>query len=257
MSTGRSNGYPAGGRSSEPAGSASLAGADEYASTAEAANPYCLRPGEASSLLAGHPWRRFLTIGDSVASGVGDPVDGYMPMPWADRIAVELQAIEPDVVYLNLGEREVLAAEVRIRQLDAALAFHPDLTLVVCGGNDALGISYKPDEVDAEMIAIISALRDAGSDVITIGLFDVSFAPAIPTRVKPLVSRRMRTLSARTASIGERLGTIHVSVTSHPNEPDATMYSADGLHGNFRSHAICAAEAIRALGAHLAARADR
>lgn len=224
----------------------------DYASTVEAADPYCLRPGEANRLLAGHPWRRFVVLGDSVASGVGDPVDGYTSMSMADRIAAELRAVAPDLAYLNIGQRELLAAEVHERQLDDALAFGPDLALVACGGNDALRAAYRPDAVDIELTAIIGTLRDTGCDVITIGMFDVSYAPAIPVRVRPLVSRRMRTLSQRTQALGERLGTLHFSITSHPAEIDATMYSGDGLHGNFRSHAICAAEAIRRLGDHLA-----
>jgi hypothetical protein len=61
----------------------------------------------------------------------------------------------------------------------------------------------------------------------------------------------MRTLSERTAAVGARFGTIHVNMTGHPVETDTSMYSADGLHGNLRSHSICAAVAIRRLGAEL------
>ena len=38
---------------------------------AEAADPFCLRDGEAAGLLAGHPWRRFAVLGDSIAQGLG------------------------------------------------------------------------------------------------------------------------------------------------------------------------------------------
>ena len=79
-------------------------------------------------------------------------------------------------------------------------------------------------------------------------MFDASHAPSIHERVRELVSTRMCQLSAHTAAVAERYGALHVSVTGHPIEPDATMYSADGLHGNLRSHAICAAESIRRLG---------
>jgi lysophospholipase L1-like esterase len=222
-----------------------------YAAMAEAGDPYCLGPGEAARLLAGHPWRRFAVIGDSVASGVGDPVDGYVRMPWCDRIAAELRATAPDFAYLNLGARETLAAGAREEQLPPALAFRPDLTLVAAGGNDALRKTYQPEVVDADLAAVIGALRDAGSDVITVGMFDVSYAPSIPDRIRELVSERMTLLSARTAALADRYGCLHVTVTGHPVQPDATMYSADGLHGNLRSHAVCAAEAVRRLGIHI------
>ncbi|MBB5872584.1 lysophospholipase L1-like esterase [Allocatelliglobosispora scoriae] len=224
---------------------------DDYSSSREARDPFCLQAGEAAALLAGHPWKRFVVIGDSVASGIGDRVDGYSPLPWCDRIAAELAANSDDFIYLNLGRRELKAAEVREQQLDDALRFAPDLALVVCGGNDALPSAYKSEVVDAEISAMVTALREAGADVITIGMFNVAYAPVIREAVRHLVSARMLRLSDSTAQLGARLGTIHVNMTGHPAQTDPAMYSEDGLHGNLRSHAICAAETIRGLGAHL------
>jgi lysophospholipase L1-like esterase len=219
--------------------------------TIEESDPYCLDPGEAERLLHGHPWRRFVVLGDSVASGAGDMVDGYSALPWADRIAAELTKTAPDLAYLNLGAREMLAHDVLEQQLEHALAFKPDLALVACGGNDALRKTYEPELVDTHLAAIVDALRDAGAEVMTIGMFDASHAPSIPDRIKEMVSERMLTLSRRTAAVGTANGCIHINVTGHPVETDVTMYSADGLHGNMRSHSICAAEAIRRLGVHL------
>jgi hypothetical protein len=51
---------------------------------AEAADSFCLRPGEAASLLDGHPRRRFAVLGDSVVEG-GEPLaDG--PLSRRDRL---------------------------------------------------------------------------------------------------------------------------------------------------------------------------
>lgn len=47
------------------------------------------------------------------------------------------------------------------------------------------------------------------------------------------------------------LGTLHVSLTSHPAAGDADIYSSDPRRGSMRSHAISAAETIRRLGRHL------
>ena len=218
----------------------------------ESDDPYCLDAGEATRLLTGHPWRRFVAIGDSVIEGIGDKVPGYSPLPWCDRIAAELAAVRPGFRYLNLGKRELKAAEVRESQVDDALAFDPDLALVVCGGNDALRSSYNPDAVDAELAAIITALQARGAEVITVGIFDISHAPSFPDKVRSVVSARMQTFSRHTAALAEKLGTIHVNCTNHPAQSDPTGYSSDGLHGNMRSHAICAALTIRRLGAHLA-----
>src|SRR5206468_1182010 len=104
---------------------------------AELADPDCLADGEAAALLAGHPWRRFAVLGDSVANGPIFEVPGFCPLRWTDRVAAELRAEAPDLQYLNLGVSGLLTHEVRDSQLAEALAFAPDLALVLCGGNDA------------------------------------------------------------------------------------------------------------------------
>src|SRR3954466_15970004 len=102
----------------------------------ESTDPYCLREGESARLLAGHPWRRFVVIGDSVAEGLAEPVPGYSEVQLADRIAGELSATAPSLDYLNLGHRGLRTREIRASQLGPALDFRPDLALVVGGGND-------------------------------------------------------------------------------------------------------------------------
>lgn len=218
----------------------------------EATDPYCLREGEAAELLRGHPWRRFVVLGDSVAEGLCEPVDGYPDVQWADRIAAELRAVQPGLAYLNLGRRGLRAQEVRAAQLGPALAFNPDLALVVCGGNDAFRSGYDADAVDADLAAMITALRDAGADVVTVGMFDVSHSPAVPAALRAGLGARMRRLAAHTGRLAARLGTVHVHLTDHPAVADPSLYSSDGRHGSARSDAIAAAETVRALGARLA-----
>ncbi|MET8366805.1 SGNH/GDSL hydrolase family protein [Micromonospora sp. NPDC049580] len=213
----------------------------------EATDPYCLRPGEAGELLRGHPWRRFVAIGDSVVEGMCEPTPGYPDVQWVDRVAAELAAVRPELAYRNLGRRGLRAHQVRAAQLAPALAFEPDLALVVCGGNDAFHPAYDADAVDAELTAMISALRDTGADVITVGMFDVSHSPAVPEHVRAGLGERMRRLSAHTARLAERLGTVHVHLTDHPLTADPTLYSTDGRHGSARSDAVATAETLRAL----------
>ncbi|MEV1146858.1 SGNH/GDSL hydrolase family protein [Micromonospora sp. NPDC049799] len=220
----------------------------------EATDPWCLRPGESAALLRDHPWRRFVVLGDSVAEGLCEPVPGYPDVQWADRIAAELRAVRPELAYLNLGLRGLRAHEVRTTQLAPALEFRPDLALVVCGGNDAFRPAYDPAAVDAELTAMVEALQAAGADVITVGMFDVSHSPAVPEKVRAGLGERMRRLAAHTRALADRLGTVHVHLTDHPQTADPSIYSSDGRHGSARSDAIATAETLRALGAHPAAR---
>lgn len=218
---------------------------------AEAADPYCLRPGEAQALLAGHPWRRFAALGDSIAEGVAEPVPGYSPLPLADRVAAELERSGPGVAYLNLGRRGLRTHEVRATQLDPALAFEPNLALVVCGANDALrpGYESRADAVDRDLAALIEALQAGGARVITVSIFVRAAYPSLPSWLKPPPTERMATLARRTNALAARLGTTHVDLADHPTARDPRTISSDGLHGNGRSQAIAAAEIIRALAA--------
>ncbi len=220
---------------------------------AEAADPYCLRPGEAAALLAGHPWRRFVVLGDSIAEGLGDPLPGYHPLPFADRVRAELAGTGPGLAYLNLGRRNLRMREVRTGQLGTALAFRPDLALIVSGANDALrpGYERRADAVDAELAAMVSALSGTGAQVVTAGMFVLPGYPGLPDWIGPAFRQRMALLAARTAAVSRALGALHVDLAGHPAIAEGPLTGDDGLHGNGRGQSIAAAETIRALGTHL------
>lgn len=236
-------------------GSVLPAGRDELElGFAELADPDCLTPGESARLLAGHPWRRFVVLGDSVANGPLFPVDGFCPLRWTDRVAAELRAAAPDLQYLNLGVSGLLAREVRSSQLAAALAFKPDLALVLCGGNDAFRRRYAggvAEAVEEEIAAMLAELRDAGAQPATIGIFDVSYSPAVPEGMRLELRQRLAQLAASARELAARYDTVHADLSRHRRSTDPTLYSPDGRHGNARSDAIAAAEMVRQLGARL------
>lgn len=224
---------------------------DQRRYPAEAADPYCLKEGEADKLLTGHTWKRFVVVGDSIAEGLGDPSPGYPDQPWCDRIAAELARQQPGLAYLNLGKSMTRAAAVRTTQLPEALAFSPDLALAACGAADMLRPGFDPEHVERELRAIVSAFLAHGSDVITVGLFDGSYAPNVPKPFAASRRARIHEVSALTKRVSQDLGTLHVELTWHPASREADIYSSDPRHGTMRGHAIAAAEAIRVLGAHL------
>jgi lysophospholipase L1-like esterase len=220
---------------------------------AEAADPYCLRDGEADRLLAGHPWTRFAVLGDSIAEGLGDSYDGYPDVPWCDRIAAELKRLQPALEYLNLGKSMTRSVVVRSTQLPVALEFKPDLALAACGHADMLLPGHDPARAERELRAIVTALTAQGCDVITVGIFDGSYAKNLPELFVATRRKRIHENSRRTRQVAEDLGTLHVELTWHPASHDADLYSKDPRHGTKRSDAIAAAETVRMLGAHLSA----
>jgi lysophospholipase L1-like esterase len=212
--------------------------------------PVELDPGER---LATAPWRRMVVVGDSIAQGVGDPVDGYPHRGWTASIAAALEAARPGLVERNLGARGLLTSEVRETQLDAAVRFRPDLAIVAAGGNDLLGPGFDGDGVEEDLDAIIGALHRRGALVVTIGLFDITRTGLIAEAFRAPLSQRIRELGARTAAITERHEGIHVDCTDHPAGADPSIYSTDRQHLNATGHAIAASLTLAALTARCGA----
>jgi lysophospholipase L1-like esterase len=207
------------------------------------------------ALLGGAPWRRLAVLGDSIAEGVREPYDGYLDLSWIDRIADPLRAVAPGLTVMNLGVRDLLAAEVRERQVDVALAFRPDLAIVAAGGNDALRRSFAPEQVARELDRIVRPLHQAGADVLMIELMDIVSSGLVPAEYASPLDERMRALAEITRTVADRYGAMLVEMRGHPASADPTVYSSDRLHLNARGHAIVAAEAVRVLRSALEIRA--
>jgi lysophospholipase L1-like esterase len=203
------------------------------------------------ALLGGAPWRRLAVLGDSIAEGVREPYDGYLDLSWIDRIADPLRAVAPGLTVMNLGVRDLLAAEVRERQVDAALAFGPDLAIVAAGGTDALRGSFAPERVARELEGIVGPLRQAGADVLMIELMDIVSSGLVPAEYAGPLDERMRALAGITRAVASRRGAMLVEMRGHPASADPAVYSSDRLHLNARGHAIVAAEAVRVLSSAL------
>ncbi|WP_306317515.1 MULTISPECIES: SGNH/GDSL hydrolase family protein [unclassified Streptomyces] len=213
---------------------------------AEADDPYLLGAGETARLLSAAPWKRLAVLGDSGAEGVTEAFDGYRCLPWSERFVPELRTVSPDLEAVNLGLRNLFAAQVRKTQLAPALAFRPDLAIVFAGGNDMLQRHFDIDAVADELAVIVGSLRETGCTVLTSGLFDITSSPYVDERYREPMSERIAAWSERTKQVSARLGAVHVDLPKHPAGTEA-IYSTDGLHLNARGQAILCAEIVRTL----------
>ena len=204
------------------------------------------KPARLLALAAGAAFLALLdvTVGDSIAAGVGDPTPGYEHTGWAERVA---RALGPNTEFLNLGKRNLLAAEVRATQLHRALQFRPDLAAVVCGGNDLMRRDHDLVAVERELDAIVAALRTAGSEVIMFKPFDMSQSELVPDDQKPTWRSLIKRLSTLSETVARRHDALLVDFSAHPAGPEASIYSTDRIHLNARGNAICAAHTLRAL----------
>jgi lysophospholipase L1-like esterase len=189
-----------------------------------------------------------------IAEGVREPHEGYRDLSWIDRIAASLRPVVRGLCVTNLGQRDLVAAEVRERQLPAALGFSPDLAIVAAGGNDALRRSFAPARVAQELDGIVGPLRRGGADVLTIELLDIVASGLLPAEYAGPLDERMRGLAAITRDVAGRHGAMLVEMRGHPASADPGVYSSDRLHLNARGHAIVATEAVRVLSSALATR---
>ncbi|HZE48820.1 MAG TPA: SGNH/GDSL hydrolase family protein [Jatrophihabitantaceae bacterium] len=212
-----------------------------------AADPYCLDDDEAVELLQDSPWCRFVVIGDSMAAGVGDDVPGYPSGGWAATVARVLRRVHPDLAYLNLGERDRYAAEVREQQLPPALAFRPDLAVVLAGGNDMLRRRFDVDVMADELDAMVGALSEHASAVVTFGPMDITRSDIALGDGGAVLGERLRAYGEAVGERARRHGAAHIVMTEHPAAAQRSTYSADLLHLSARGHAVIAAETVRRL----------
>jgi lysophospholipase L1-like esterase len=215
----------------------------------EAQDPYLLSPAEQSELLAGHPWSRFVVVGDSVAMGMGDPTEGYVTATWGGRVAAALARERDGVTYANLGEHGAKAANIRDSQLGPALDLEPELVAIIGGGNDLLAEEFDIAKVKAALDDIVAAVIDSGATVLTYETVD--FPRAFPDPAFEEFNRRLLDLYAATREIARERGTIHVDCYTQPWSAERYLFSADLQHPTMRAQALAASTTIRALGGHL------
>lgn len=218
-----------------------------WTTTREDADPGLLPPEELAARLAGSPWRSLVVIGDSLAEGIGEPLDGYRPRSWADRLADALSAGRPGFRYLNTGRMHARTGEVIATQLPRAVDFGADLAVVVCGGNDLWSSGYDRSALSRGLDHLVGTLRDAGSDVVVFTLMDVTRSTALPDDPTGLVTARLRELADVTREVAAEHGAVLVDLADDPASADPDMYASDAVHSSARGHAHVATVTLLAL----------
>ena len=198
-----------------------------------------LAPAALAERLRRAPWRRYVTIGDSLTEGLGDPVEGYPNVTWVEAVGQAFKALHPDFEALNLGKRYLTARQVRETQLEPALGFAPDLATVLAGGND-LGDPFEPAAIERELDAMVGALSGAGATVFTLSIPDVRRSGRYPEPLAELLGPRLEAHREVVRRIAERYDAVFFDCFNHPMAADPSIPSADLMHPNMRGQAILA-----------------
>jgi lysophospholipase L1-like esterase len=189
-------------------------------------------------------YARYVAIGDSQTEGLldGDEISGYRG--WADRLAGQLAAASPGLLYANLAVRGRLAAQVRDTQLGPALELRPDLATVVAGMNDLIRPRFSAAKVAACLEDMFAALTAAGTRVATLTFPDAS---KIMPVARPLLPRVLD-LNARIRDAAARHDVTVLDGFAYAVTTDPRLWSPDRLHLSPLGHARLAAAMAHALG---------
>ncbi len=186
---------------------------------------------------------RYVALGDSSTEGIDDPDGAGGYRGWSQRLAEKIAAVQGGLHYANLGVRGLTTAQVRERQLAAALALRPDLATVFCGTNDVTGWSFNADRVAADIEQMQRELVAAGATVLSFTLPDLT--PLMP--LARLIAPRIALLNAALARASEATGSILVDFATHPSATDRRLWSEDRIHANADGHARIAEALAHAL----------
>lgn len=210
--------------------------AEPSSSTAEQPDP---RNGD------GHPWRRYVAIGDSFTEGVGD-VDHESPngvRGWADRVAEQLATGIDDFAYANLAVRGKLLDQIVSEQLEHAVELQPDLVTISAGGNDLIRPGADPDAVAARFERAIRRLASTDATIVVFTGVDTKFSSGFKH-----VRSQVAVYNCHIRAIADRHGLVVADQWGCKSVQDARMWADDRLHLNSLGHHEVARLVLDSLG---------
>ena len=171
---------------------------------------------------------RIVFLGDSITAGLG--VDADQAFPALIRDALAKDGIAVDVVNAGTSGDTTAGGLARLEWL---LRQQPDLLVVGLGGNDGLrGQDVKSSE--ANLRAIVSKAREAGADVLLLGMM-------MPPNYGPEYTTNFREIYPRLA------GELNVPLVPFLLEGvggEANLNQRDGIHPTAEGHERIAANVL-------------
>lgn len=187
---------------------------------------------------------RYVAIGDSFTEGCGDP-DPARPnglRGWADRVADELAASNPDMRYANLAVRGRTMDEILAEQIQTAVMMEPDIVTIFAGLNDLLVVRNDIDGMMARYADAIKTLQQTGAHVVTFTAADLGTVPLF---------RRLRGRAAiyneLLRAIVDDLGVQLVDFWRFTEFRDPRLWDGDRIHLSSLGHERFAAKVLDSL----------
>lgn len=202
-----------------------------------------LVPGCDASGIEGDPQAprlRLAALGDSTLTGPGLGHGGEV---WIRSVARSLAAGEGvGVEVRSFGVEGARVRDVRDAQLDAALAWAPDVVVTAVGTNDAVHLTPRP-QFARDLHAVVSALCAAVPVVVIGGVGDLGGIARVPFPLTVALRARGRQIDAviRDVVRAHPAGYIDVSAVDLAfRRGGAALFSPDLFHPNELGHALWA-----------------
>lgn len=187
---------------------------------------------------------RFVALGDSFTEGVGD-ADASRPngvRGWADRVAEQLQAADPESRYANLAIRGRKIRQILAEQIEPALALRPTLVTLYAGANDILRPTVDIDRLLEEYDAAVARLADSGAQVLLFTGFDAG-----SSKVFGAMRGRTAIYNEQVRWIADRRGAALVDYWRFHEFQDWRMWDVDRMHMSSLGHATMANRVLSVL----------
>lgn len=185
------------------------------------------------------PVARLVTLGDSTAVGLGDPLPGggWRGFPMLLRDALGASTL------LNLGCTGARMSWVRDDQLPAALTASPDVVVLSVGMNDTLRSDFDPQQLHDDCAAIVGELRAQGAYVLMVRYHDHTRVFRLPAPLRRALYRRIVALNAVIDAVAATdpaaIGVLDLDLL--PGGYERSAWSVDRLHPSERGHRMLAA----------------
>jgi len=176
---------------------------------------------------------RFVSLGDSLTEGVGDPFEGAW-RGWAALLADGLA--EDSVEFTNLAVSGAQTREVLEVQTPAGLELKPDIASVVIGVNDTLRCTFDIRAVAERLDKVYAAFTGQGATLLTACLPDPGSMLGLPGSLARPLARRQRAVNRVVHALSGRYGAVHLHAAEADWIMDRAMWSADRLHPGERGH---------------------
>lgn len=180
---------------------------------------------------------KFVILGDSAASGVGDSDKNGVTKGWSYYLAKHFQ--DP-IVYVNFSRPGAKSLEVLEDQLPKALLYKPNIAAVIVGGNDALRNGFNPTKLQENLRQTISKLRASGAHVMLLQLHDPTKIVPLPGLLAKVLRRRIDAVNRVTQILANELGADVLRTRRISNIYNRKVWHVDRMHPSKYGHQLLA-----------------